>query len=68
MPHQEGHEESQIHHHEESSPRYPGHLPDLRHQDVQDWQVITSVFSRGTKGWTIRPAFAFSARLMGLTT
>jgi hypothetical protein len=40
MPRQEGNEERQSHHHEEWQASYPGRLPYLRHQDVQNRQVI----------------------------
>jgi hypothetical protein len=42
VPHQEGNEERQGHHHEEWPPRHPGRLPRLWHQDVQDRQIADS--------------------------
>jgi hypothetical protein len=44
VPHQEGNEERQGHHHEEWPPRHPGRLSVLRHQDVQDRKV--TLFTR----------------------
>ena len=43
MPHHEGNEGSQKHHYEEWPSGYPGHVPGMRHQDVQDWEGLKTL-------------------------
>jgi hypothetical protein len=58
MPQKAGNEECQGHYDEEWSSGHPGRLPRLRHQDVQDREVIL-LLARNERGWIYPASFQF---------